>query len=248
MGPRGKPSRKSKCPHCDYTPPTRQAWERHERTHSSERPFACPSCDWKFALKRVREQHVKQVHKKEGRVTCSWDACEATFIDARDMRAHVESLHLKQRFPCSVDGCSVTFAWKASLAAHIRAAHTRHTYACSVEGCDYRSAYHQHIRSHVRAKHEKRIHSCPHEDCSFTTSWSESLRRHLKARHATVKRRLASCHVCGKRIEEQLQMKQHLLTHAREDGHPFENCPSCQEEMDKGSTVHPDLHLLLNLS
>ena len=59
---------------------------------------------------------------------------------------------------------------------------------------------------------------------------------------------LVSCHVCSKRIDEQLQMKKHLLTHAQENGHPFEDCPSCQEEMDKRSTVHPDLLLLLNLS
>ena len=64
--------------------------------------------------------------------------------------------------------------------------------------------------------------------------------------HSSVQPPLASCHVCGKRMNQQLQMKKHLLTHADEDGHPFEDCPSCQEEMDKGSTVHPDLLQLLN--
>ena len=246
MPQRPKPFRKRKCPHCDYTPSTTYKWQQHARTHSGERPFACPSCDLRFKQQGNRERHVKQVHLKDVRVTCSWDACGKTFSNAGNMQIHVESVHMKQRFLCPFEGCTFTCSHKGSLPSHIRVVHENVKLTCPVRGCTFRSAYRHHMKRHMDAKHEKKLLSCSHEDCSYTTVWPQNLELHLKRMHSSMQRDLVCCHVCGERIDVQLHMKKHLLTHADEDGHPFEDCPSCQEEMDKGSTVHPDLLLLLN--
>ena len=159
---------------------------------------------------------------------------------------HVKSQHLKQRFPCPVDGCTFTSSRQNYIHGHIRSAHSQAAFTCPIKGCAFRSAYRRDISRHRRAKHENKLVSCSYVDCSFATSRPDSLSRHMKTRHS-MQRRLACCHVCGEKIDEQLLIK-HLQTHAQEDGHPFEDCPSCQEEMDKGSTVHPDLDLLLKNS
>ena len=160
MAPRRKTLRKRKCPHCDYTPPTRYQWQTHARTHSGERPFACPSCEWKFAQKGNRDRHVKQVHQKADRIPCSWKACSETFSNANNMRVHVRSKHLKHRFSCRFEGCTFTCSSTTSLAGHIKAVHEKVTITCPVKGCSFRSSYRQHISRHVHVKHEKKILSC----------------------------------------------------------------------------------------
>ena len=245
MAARHKTSRKRKCPHCDYASASRSEWQRHKRMHASQRSFACPSCDWMFVTEGRRDVHVKQVHEREGRVPCSWNACGATFANARTMQAHLESVHLDQRFSCPVEGCTFTTLWKTHVHRHIRAAHSDAVFTCPVKGCDFRSAYSSYLAKHRRAKHEKIVHSCSHEDCSFTTVWPLCLKRHVRRKHSSKQGHLVSCHVCGERIDERLHVK-HLQTHAQEDGHPFKDCLSCQEVMGKAATVHPDLNLLLN--
>ena len=186
MAARCKPFRKRKCPHCDYTPPTGLKWQRHERTHSAERPFACPSCDWMFMTKTHRDSHVKQVHLREGRVTCSWEACGKTFSNGANMRIHLQLKHLNQRFACHVEGCTFTCSSKSGFSGHIKAVHEEARITCPVAGCAFRSTRSSTIRRHRRVKHDKKVHSCSYEDCSFSTLWLESLRKHVKTMHASM--------------------------------------------------------------
>ena len=112
------------------------------------------------------------------------------------MRAHVESFHLKQRFPCPVEGCTFTSSRQNYIDGHIRAAHSQAAFTCPVDRCAFRSAYSCHVSRHRQAKHENKVLRCSYKDCSFSTSWPSSLKQHVKRKHASTQRHLACGHAC----------------------------------------------------
>ena len=199
---------KSKCPDCDFIPPTRERWEEHRLTHTCERPFACPTCDQRFAAKAYRDKHVKRVHLKADRIPCSWSGCQKTFAEAHDMGRHVSSIHLKERIACPVAGCSHASSRKSYLVTHIKAIHKK---------------------SRVD---ESRQLACLHDGCDFRTSWSQSLINHEKSVHKKMVRH--TCHVCGKGFYLKSTFRGHQQVHAKQ-GHLTDECISCRADLVKGS-------------
>ena len=232
--PSTTPYVKSKCPDCDFVPPTRHKWEEHRLTHSGERPFACPTCDSSFPQKHNRDDHVKRVHLKADRIACSWSGCEKTFSYANTMRMHVSSVHMKERIACPVAGCTHTSTRKASLRIHINAVHKKERrFICSVEGCSFRSAKVFDLRKHKRIKHEGRQVACPYDGCAFRTLWPEYLKCHEDSVHKSIFR--YTCHVCGRRFYQKSNFRKHQQQVHAKQGHPVADCASCQEDLKKGS-------------
>ena len=50
------------CPHCDYRATQKSCLEVHLTTHTGEKPFACPHCDHRAAKKSNMTQHIKNAH------------------------------------------------------------------------------------------------------------------------------------------------------------------------------------------
>ena len=185
---------KRKCPDCDYTPPSRARWIEHRRVHSGERPFTCPSCDATFKTQSGCDAHVKQVHLKVDRVTCSWSGCDMSFSQASNMRKHVAIIHLKKRFPCSVAGCNFQSASPYDLSNHKRAMHEGRQVACSHEGCDYRTSWPSYMKSHVQEVHEKiKRFACHVCDKSFYQKVALQAHQQVHARQGHPVADCASC-------------------------------------------------------
>ena len=222
---------KRKCPDCDYTPPSRHAWDEHSRVHSGERPFACPSCESAFAKKGDRDTHVRRVHLKADRVTCAWSGCGKSFSSPHHRAAHVAAVHLKKQLTCSVAGCTYTSAWKSRISSHIKKAHSKPSFvSCSVVGCNFQSSFRSTLLAHRRANHDRRQVACTHGGCSFRTSRPKYMKSHVEQVHQKVKR--FTCHVCDKGFYLKQKLRSHQQVHAKL-GHLVSGCASCQESLEK---------------
>ena len=54
--------RNFKCEECSEAFKTKQHLDRHMTTHTGEKPFACPHCDYRTARKDDLKKHIKSVH------------------------------------------------------------------------------------------------------------------------------------------------------------------------------------------
>lgn len=59
---------------------------RHERTHTDERPYACPECDYRAAQKITLTDHIKRKHEGSRDYACS--GCLYTAVTMGDLRSH----------------------------------------------------------------------------------------------------------------------------------------------------------------
>ena len=50
------------CPICGKRFPWTSSVERHLRTHTGERPFTCPKCDYKSSQKGTLMRHIATIH------------------------------------------------------------------------------------------------------------------------------------------------------------------------------------------
>ena len=54
--------RNYKCDECSELFQTQQNLDNHKRTHTGEKPFACPQCDFSSANKGNVTKHIKNIH------------------------------------------------------------------------------------------------------------------------------------------------------------------------------------------
>ncbi|GAA6003772.1 hypothetical protein JCM10207_003591 [Rhodosporidiobolus poonsookiae] len=175
------------CGKC-YTRPVRL--EEHQRTHTGERPFACPQCSSTFA----RDSHLKahmRTHKSaaDKAYICAEEGCDKKFWTSQHLKKHIEVVHQGKTYDCP--SCDKTFRKHHLLRTHIAEAHSApgtNPFICEHPGCGRSFKQKVHLKSHEKT-HDPSRYVCLHPACASLPQSSRQfgtwtlLQRHTKSAH-----------------------------------------------------------------
>ncbi|XP_077528666.1 uncharacterized protein LOC144141037 [Haemaphysalis longicornis] len=142
-----RPKGKLECSLCPYNTNDQGLLVRHEQTHSTVRPFPCPSCCKSFRRKTELVKH-QRVHTGEKPYKCG--ICGQQFSSSFSRDRH-RKLHLDDDRPHACRICGRAFRDNSNLRQHL-ATHTggrRHE--CRV--CGQKFSYIRSARQHERQVH-----------------------------------------------------------------------------------------------
>ena len=209
--------KKYMCKICDECFADKVDLEKHEKIHTSERPFKCTICNKTYRHRKELNKHV-YTHAEEKPYPCN--QCNKSFQSESLLKDHART-H-KKPFTCQT--CGKSFAKGNYLIKH-QIVHNRGTvpapHKCNVchREFNWLTSLQVHMLSHST---NNKPFIC--ELCGKGFPLKIRLLKHLRI-HSDEKP--FSCDHCGKRFNTKFQMMSHRAVHTGERAHKCDLCSKC---------------------
>ncbi|CAI5791048.1 finger 646 [Podarcis lilfordi] len=210
-GPGEAPPGSFQCQTCPKHFPNRAALRNHSRVHAKKR-FQCSECGKPYRASRSLKRHLRR-HQSEAAA----DVAEEKAADPSSSSCCAEAAagQPPDERPYKCNSCERTYRHAGSLLNH-KKAHATGLYRCPTCQKEFHNLLA--LKNHLHVHTDKRRHRCPRCGKAFRTA--RRLAAHAKAHGGLKEEGPFSCAVCSKGFSHQLSFRQHLLSHAKDGGHP----------------------------